>query len=85
MTVVLGDGGVAAISVRDRGVGVPVEDRRRIFDKFARGAGAVASGAKGTGLGLAIVKEVADIHGGRVDVSCPEGMGCTFRLYLPAR
>jgi len=70
------------ISVSDTGPGIPKEHLGKIFNKYYRSPGTVSS--KGTGLGLAIVKEVAAIHGGRVEVDCPEGGGCTFKLFLPA-
>lgn len=72
------------ISVRDRGVGVPPADQRRIFDKFARGANAAAIGAKGTGLGLAMVQHIVGAHGGNVQVDSTPGDGSTFTITLPA-
>jgi len=82
LTTAIADGCVE-ISVRDRGVGVRVEDQRRIFDKFARGASAVASGTKGTGLGLAMVQHIAIAHGGRVRMESMPGTGSTFTITLP--
>jgi len=70
------------ISVSDTGPGIPKEHLEKIFNKYYRSPGTAS--AKGTGLGLAIVKEVAAIHGGRVEVDCPEGGGCIFKLILPA-
>ena len=82
LTTAIADGCVE-ISVRDRGVGVRVEDQRRIFDKFARGASAVASGTKGTGLGLAMVQHIATAHGGSVRMESMPGTGSTFTITLP--
>jgi len=82
LTTAVRDGSVE-ISVRDRGVGVPAEDQRRIFDKFARGANAVASGAKGTGLGLAMVQHIVTAHGGSVRMESTPGAGSTFTITLP--
>jgi signal transduction histidine kinase len=76
--------GCVEISVRDRGVGVPPADQRRIFDKFARGADAAASGAKGTGLGLAMVQHSVNAHGGNVHVESTPGDGSTFTITLPS-
>jgi len=73
------DGEGAAVSVRDRGPGVPEEDRRRIFEPFRTGR------AGGTGLGLTIVDRVASSHGGRVEVEDAPGGGALFRLRLPGR
>jgi signal transduction histidine kinase len=76
-------GDSVAIAVRDRGLGVPPDDQRRIFDKFARGANAAAVGAKGTGLGLAMVQHIVAAHGGRVRVESTPGDGSTFTITLP--
>jgi len=75
--------GRVEISVRDRGVGVPAEDQRRIFAKFARGTNAAASGAKGTGLGLAMVRHTVTAHGGHVRLESAPGEGSTFTITLP--
>jgi len=72
------------ISVRDRGIGIPPSDRRRVFDKFTRGSAAQLSGAKGTGLGLAIVRHIVRAHRGAVTVVSAVGEGSTFTIVLPA-
>jgi len=82
LTTAVVDGSLA-ISVRDRGVGVPAEDQRRIFAKFARGSNAAASGAKGTGLGLAMVQHTVTAHGGHVRLESVPGEGSTFTITLP--
>lgn len=73
-----GDGTVA---VRDRGPGIPAEDRDRIFERFWRGKGETGPGA---GLGLSIAAAVMQAHGGRIDVEAPDGGGTRFRLVFPA-
>jgi two-component system, OmpR family, sensor kinase len=73
----------AVLEVSDRGPGVPVELRERVFERFASGAGDGAGG-RGSGLGLAIVKAVADAHGGTVELSDPDGGGARFVVTLPA-
>ncbi len=71
------------VAVDDAGPGVPVEDRERIFERFARGAGAARRSLPGAGLGLAIVSETAVRHGGAAWVADgPEG-GARFCLSLP--
>ena len=68
--------------VRDDGPGIPVEDRERVFDRFARGAdGPRPSG--GAGLGLAIVQAIARAHGGEVELTGAPGRGTTFTLHVP--
>jgi two-component system sensor histidine kinase SenX3 len=72
------------IAVTDHGVGIPVEEIDRIFERFYRVDPARARTTGGTGLGLSIVKHVAATHGGEVRVWSVEGEGSTFTLALPA-
>jgi two-component system sensor histidine kinase ChvG len=74
-------GRAAAIEIVDRGPGVPVALRSRIFERFFT----TDPDRGGTGLGLAIVKAVAEAHGGRVEVASRADGGTTFALELPAR
>jgi len=71
------------IHVADRGIGVPPEERDRIFDQYYRGKDPRARRFKGTGIGLAIVKYIMDAHGGRVSVAPYPGRGSVFTLHLP--
>ncbi|MFW3171855.1 sensor histidine kinase [Geodermatophilus sp. CPCC 206100] len=75
--------GFAEIAVTDSGIGIPREDRSRIFERFYRVDQSRASRTGGTGLGLAIVKHVASNHGGSVSVWSEEGLGSTFTLRIP--
>jgi two-component system sensor histidine kinase MprB len=68
------------VSVRDHGPGVPAADRQLIFDRFYRSESARSQ--PGSGLGLAIVRQIAESHGGRVDVDEALGGGARFRLSL---
>lgn len=71
------------VRVRDRGVGIPRRQLRRIFNRFHRFQ-ARGLTVKGTGLGLYIVRSIARQHGGRVFAESPgEGQGATFTLELP--
>jgi signal transduction histidine kinase len=75
-------GGDVLICVEDGGPGVPLEDRERIFERFARGSRAARGSLPGAGLGLAIVAETAARHGGRA--WCEDGAeGAAFVLSLP--
>jgi signal transduction histidine kinase len=76
------DGGVR-ISVADRGPGIPVEDRVRIFDRFAQAESSTSR--RGVGLGLAFVRAIADGHSGTVSLGQTVGGGSTFALWLPGR
>jgi signal transduction histidine kinase len=76
------DDGVATLAVRDEGPGVPVEERERIFERFARGAD-TGGAAAGFGLGLAIGRELAERMGGSLRLQ-DEGRGACFVLRLQA-
>jgi two-component system OmpR family sensor kinase len=77
------DGGNAVLEVADRGPGVPLDMRERVFERFARGGGDAAPSG-GSGLGLAIVRAVASSHGGEVEVGDAQGGGARFVVTLPA-
>jgi two-component system sensor histidine kinase MprB len=72
-------GGV--VEVRDRGVGVATGERSLVFDRFYRAA--AARSQPGSGLGLAIVRQIAELHGGTVELLEREGGGTVARLTLP--
>jgi len=68
------------IWVEDDGMGIPQEERERIFDRGAR----LDTGKPGTGLGLAIVRDVAEIYGGTVELDESEDLGgLLVKLRLP--
>lgn len=72
-----------AFSVADRGAGVPLEERSRIFEAFYRPADATPDGGH-AGLGLSIARGLAELQGGNVDYQPREGGGSVFTLRLPA-
>src|SRR5688500_13680051 len=72
------------VRVRDRGVGIPKKQLKRIFNRFYRVQSRGLKQVKGTGLGLYIVRSIARAHGGRVFAQSEgEGRGATFTLELP--
>ena len=77
------EGTFAELMVADQGIGIPVADHGRIFERFYRVDKARSRDTGGTGLGLAIVRHVATNHGGEVLVSSQEGEGSTFVLRIP--
>jgi signal transduction histidine kinase len=76
--------GHAAISVVDRGVGIPQSERRTIFERFVRGRAAIDVNVKGTGLGLSMVKEIVRAHGGDILLESEVHRGSVFTLLLPS-
>lgn len=73
----------AALTVTDDGVGIPLADQQRIFERFYRVDKARSRETGGTGLGLSIVRHVAEQHGGTVKVQSTVGVGSTFTVRLP--
>jgi signal transduction histidine kinase len=69
------------IRVSDTGIGISEDDRRHLFDRFFRAAG--AEGVPGAGLGLSIVKAIVEAHGGQVAVQSTVGSGTTFDVRFP--
>ena len=73
-------GGGLQLDVVDRGPGIPVAERSRVFERFTRGGGAADGG---TGLGLAIARWAVELHGGGIAV-VGDRPGCRIRVTLPA-
>jgi two-component system, OmpR family, sensor kinase len=71
------------VAIADRGIGIPAQDRDRLFERYHRGSN--VSGIVGTGVGLYLVKMVVDLHGGSVDVEGAEGEGSRFTVRLPIK
>lgn len=74
--------GTAFVSVTDKGIGVPVEHRDRIFDRFYQ-AHADAH-TSGMGLGLYIGRQIVELHGGRLEAEFPDDGGARFTIRVPA-
>ena len=75
--------GVVEIAVTDQGIGIPEEERGRVFERFFRIDPARSRHTGGTGLGLSIVKHIVQNHGGDIRVWSHPGRGSTFTIRLP--
>ena len=73
--------GEAQFQIQDQGIGIPPEDRERLFETFYRATN--VKNIPGTGLGLAIVKKYVDLQGGKIAVNSEVGVGTTFTVTLP--
>ncbi|HEX9528795.1 MAG TPA: ATP-binding protein [Streptosporangiaceae bacterium] len=76
-------GEVAAVSVRDTGIGIPERDKKALFTRFFRASNAVEQAIPGTGLGLTIVRKIISNHGGEIELQSQEGQGTTVTLRIP--
>jgi signal transduction histidine kinase len=71
----------ARVAVRDQGVGVPPDQRGRLFDRFFQARGSERMG--GMGLGLYISRQIVELHGGRLSAEFPRGRGTRMIVALP--
>lgn len=71
------------LEVRDEGIGISPDDKKRIFEKFYRVGSEDTRRTKGTGLGLFIVRELVRAHQGQIQVSDNEPQGTVFKVSLP--
>jgi signal transduction histidine kinase len=76
-------GGIARVSVRDRGVGIAKEDLPILFTRFGRVSTPETDHLPGTGLGLYLGRQLARLHGGEITVDSDPHRGSTFTLHLP--
>ena len=75
--------GLAWIAVSDEGPGIATNDQPKVFDRFWRADKARSRADGGTGLGLSIVRQIAQMHGGDVQLQSKLGVGSTFTIWLP--
>jgi signal transduction histidine kinase len=71
------------ISVEDKGLGIPSQELRHIFEPFYRSPSVVASQIRGTGLGLSLARTIAEAMNGTLTVASVPGQGSSFILHLP--
>lgn len=74
---------LAIVKVKDTGIGIPLEQIDRVFDRFWRANKARSRREGGTGLGLAIAKTITQRHGGKISVESEVDVGSCFQVRLP--
>lgn len=74
------------ITVSDTGIGIPEEDRSRIFEPFERAQGGIREprlSRGGAGLGLSLVKNIIALHGGKISIESEQDKGTHVTILLP--
>jgi signal transduction histidine kinase len=71
----------AVCIIRDRGIGILVDDQQKLFNTFQRGGN--VGDRPGTGLGLVIVKRCVELHGGKIQIKSQPGEGTEVTVRLP--
>ncbi len=71
------------VSVADEGIGIPEQERERIFERFHQLDRGTTKRHRGHGLGLSITRALVQKLGGKVTFTCAEGDGCEFRITVP--
>jgi len=71
--------------IKDSGIGVPENQKTKMFNEFFRGTNAIRTGAEGSGFGLFISKKIIEAHNGKLWFKSEEGKGSTFCFSLPLR
>ncbi|MGH7318882.1 MAG: GAF domain-containing sensor histidine kinase [Candidatus Rokuibacteriota bacterium] len=84
MAAVPGPEETVRIAITDTGVGIPPDERERVFDKFYQAGRMDGDRPPGSGLGLTIARHLVELHGGRIWVEDGPGGGSTFVVLLPA-
>ena len=84
VTVAPAADGAAEISVEDTGIGIPMEDQSRVFERFYRVDKSHSKEIGGTGLGLSIVKHGAALHSAQIHLESQVGKGTSVQLLFPA-
>ena len=67
--------------MRDEGVGIPLAEQEKLFERFFRAS--TSTGIAGSGIGLHLASHLVQMHGGVIDFESAEGEGTTFFIRLP--
>ena len=81
---VSGEGHRARLTVSDTGIGIPIHQQERVFERFYRVDKSHSKQVGGTGLGLSIVKHAARLHGADIHLESQQGKGTTVTVLFPS-
>lgn len=84
-SAVLDGKGDYLIRITDTGIGIEERNLRRIVEPFVQVESALARRNGGTGLGLPLVKKIAELHGGKLEITSKVGVGTCVTVRLPAK
>lgn len=76
------ENGKIVISIEDKGIGIPKNEQKKIFEKFYRTDKSRNKVSGGTGLGMAIVEKIVKIHNGKIELESSENIGTTVKIVL---
>ena len=71
------------LKVKDNGIGIPLQEQERVFEKFYRAQNIPDANLPGIGLGLSYVKLMVEAHGGSITLQSQQGKGTTFTIEIP--
>lgn len=71
------------ITVKDTGIGISEEDKKKIFGAFQQVDTSAKRSAEGTGLGLSVIQKLIELHNGKINVESTVGKGTSFHILLP--
>ena len=77
--------GMIVMKFVDTGIGIPASKLRYVTKPFEQAANSFTRNHEGTGLGLAITKELAELHGGKLELESTVGVGTTVTITLPVK
>ena len=72
--------GLLNISIKDFGIGIPLNEQKNIFEKFYRTDKSRNKNSGGTGLGMSILKKIVDIHKGQITIESKENIETTVTI-----
>jgi two-component system, OmpR family, phosphate regulon sensor histidine kinase PhoR len=70
--------------VSDKGIGIPLKERSKVFQRFYRIGNEDTRNTKGTGLGLYIAKQIVKAHRGKIQILDNQPVGTIFKITLPS-